>query len=219
MAFTNDQTFTGKMRPFSEEFANKLRGVAADLSAINSMLPSLQYALQLVDPSGSGGSAVFPAKITGGSHPSYTWWETQGPDTDELKLDGKNSEDLGTAVNTLEVGLVPGQFIPPGLSGQCMADLEASGGVEPQDVRGVVMMALGTNSQTDEPQYYFSCPVSVCPNCTPEGTLRSDVESMKTDPEFTAETGQIFADGKAASENASKLRKAAQDRLDRGMSY
>lgn len=197
MPYTSDSTFTGqKVRPFSADFANKLKGMAADLSALNTALPSLQYALQLIDPTGSS-SPVFPAEIFGGSHPNYMWVETAGPDTFETKQNGRNSYDLGGAANTLEVGLSD-EFIPPGLHSGCLDGIDGSYTVEPV-IASIVMMSSAYSPVENKIKYYFSVPVALCPQCNSSGftsgTLSIDMDNPP-DPEFTKQTGRVFADGR-----------------------
>jgi len=74
MSFTADNTFEEKPRPFSDDFHQKLKGVAADLSKINSLIPLITRALLdqgVPAPSGVGGNLSFPAVIT--SQVSGTW--------------------------------------------------------------------------------------------------------------------------------------------------
>tara|TARA_R110000824_G_scaffold43722_9_gene127590 strand:- start:6588 stop:7280 length:693 start_codon:yes stop_codon:yes gene_type:complete len=213
MPFTNDATFTGKLRPFSDEFANKLRGVASDVSAINSLLPSLYFALQLIDPTGAG-APVFPAKIVDGVHPNYEWFETVAPSSETQKEGGRNSDDLRGGVNTLEVGLTASN-IPPGLDASCLDGL--TGGLTIKPVRGVVMMCSYSNSITNQTEYYFSCPVSVCPSCSDAG-LAFDPDNPP-DPEFTKATGQIMTtvdseSQKRVDELLKKNTRAYQDRIE-----
>ena len=195
MAYTSDSTFMGgKLRPFSRDFAEKLQGMARDISAINTLMPSLQHALQLIDPSGFG-TPVFPADIIGGKHPNYQWVETIGPTSSTAKENGRSSFELGGAANTLEVGLDPDEFIPPGLHSGCLDVINNSGGgytVEPV-IASVVMMSSAFDQDENKVKFYFSCPVALCPNCGSGSNLELDPDAP-IDPEFTRLTGKLAAD-------------------------
>tara|TARA_R100000995_G_C3469694_1_gene117643 strand:- start:111 stop:866 length:756 start_codon:yes stop_codon:yes gene_type:complete len=73
MSFTFDSTFEEKPRPFSDDFHQKLRGVAADLSKINSLIPLITRALldQGVSVPSAGGNLSFPAIVSAKS--ASTW--------------------------------------------------------------------------------------------------------------------------------------------------
>ena len=200
MAFTNDNTFQGKIRPFSEEFATKMQGIAADVARLNALLPVINYTLQMVDPSGEGGEGggpgVFPARIVAGEAGVYdVWYETTSPFSAAQKVNGKNSVTEGSAFNSLEI-TVDGGAIPPGLD--CLDDF---GALNVRPIRGVVMMSAYAVAPSEDDKsdpvtfYWFSCPPSICPDCT-TGNLavqekRYGAESFAgSDPEFERITGQ-----------------------------
>lgn len=66
MSFTSDDTFGDKIRPFSEDFNAAMRGVAADLSNLNTYLPILNELILRESPAGAQRSVdTFPALIVG----------------------------------------------------------------------------------------------------------------------------------------------------------
>lgn len=73
MTLTSDSTFEEKPRPFSDDFHQKLRNLASDVSAINQILPAIRRALldQGVGVSQAGGANTFPALITGRVTPGH----------------------------------------------------------------------------------------------------------------------------------------------------
>jgi hypothetical protein len=203
MAFTNDNAFQSKIRPFSEEFNQKMQGLAADVSALNAMLPTINYAIQLFDPGGAGGGgggvSVFPAYVYEGSHPNYQWYETDNVLSLTPRAEGKNSFEQGGAANTLEISIGAGETIPPGLD--C---LDVIGNVDVRPIRGVVMMSFRSSdveSDDDDDdstngKYWFACPPSVCPNCTAGYGLQEEVTGIEKfygkDPQFEDLTGKFM---------------------------
>ena len=197
MAFTNDNTFQGKIRPFSEEFATKMQGIAADVARLNALLPTINYTLQMVDPTGEGGSGgpgVFPARIVSGENGTYdVWYETVSPFSAAQKVDGRDSATDGRAYNSLEI-TVDSDSIPPGLD--C---LDNFGNISVRPIRGIVMMSAFSYSPSEDAEpvtfYWFACPPSICPDCT-TGNLavqekKFGAESFAgSDPEFEKMTGQ-----------------------------
>jgi hypothetical protein len=223
MSFTSDDTFGDKIRPFSEDFNAAMRGVAADLSNLNTYLPILNELILRESPAGAQRSVdTFPALIVGeaqvgGGRYIYDIREVSLLTSEDVNTPAALGGRQGSAFNVAEYTGAVG-FNGTGIPEPCVAQLTQSGSkIEVLTMVGQVVMASGYNpvtlpSEPEEdtgedsngpvvPDFVFHAWVPYCISCgSLDGVIINDEERRSTgvvDPynvSFPPETTDFSAD-------------------------
>lgn len=201
MSFTSDDTFGDKIRPFSEDFNAAMRGVAADLSNLNTYLPIINELILRDNPGGlpPAGIATFPALITAEAEIAngrylYTVSEVSYLSSEDQNTPPSGVGRQGSAFNVAEYSGAEG-YKGTGIPQECLSNIITQGSsVQVLSMVGQIVMAsvynpvnqppAPDNEQEDGPvnvvpQYVFHCWVPYCVSCgNPDGVLLNDQERI-----------------------------------------
>jgi hypothetical protein len=175
MPYNSDIPLTGN--PLSASYKEAINGMRSDLARLNQYLPLLEGLSSTYAMSSGGGGKTYPImgrivahleQDSGVDAPAYFWEEEQ-------PLEGAPRQ--GFCANVMEIGLIcngdAGDFIPPGLSVECIGEIFPGGNAPNYNCSRIAVGTVvllhdsGRLTQLDDTSklWLFSCPVPMCVEC------------------------------------------------------